>query len=81
VSVLLEGGWDPAEHSCTLSLLEGGNTHAATVVTDVPVESGTRRTARFELGAAIDSCRIRIEGTTSAALLPYHVAERLDVAL
>jgi hypothetical protein len=41
----------------------------------------TQKTYTFNLGAAITSFKIQIDGTTSSALDTFHVAERVDVEL
>jgi hypothetical protein len=82
VQVLLEG-WDAARHTCLVRLRNGATVYTAASVADTVVDAGSiRRTATFTISSpGISTYQILITGTTNNALVVYHVAERLDVAI
>jgi len=82
VQLLLEG-WDAARHTCLVQLKDGATTYNAAAVSDTVVNAASiRRTVTFTIAApGISSYRIRITGTTNNALIIFHAAERIDVAL
>ena len=76
-------GWDAARHACTVKLLSGGNTYAASSVADEQLDETTvRRTVNFRPNSptGITTYKIQIEGSTTTALACFHVAQRMDVA-
>jgi len=77
--------WHPANHSVGCKLLTGAGfaTEETPDVTETVVidDYATQKTYTFNLGAAITSFKIQIDGTTSSALDTFHVAERVDVEL
>jgi hypothetical protein len=78
--------WDEAKHTCTVSLLSGGNTYTQVSVDDVVIANADiptiRRTINFtpEPGTGITDYQIQVEGTSTTALEIFHVAQRMDVA-
>jgi len=82
VQVLIED-WDPARHTLTCTLVDGGTTYTADSSTDAVEGAAIRRTFLFtpEDGVGITTFQVRLEGTTDNALVPYHVSERTHVAI
>ncbi|WP_321336579.1 hypothetical protein [Breoghania sp.] len=84
VNMRLEA-WDDARHTAAITLLTGASydveeTADTVVDTATPDADSIVRTATFNLGAAIDTYKIKTVGTTDNVLVTYHVAERYDVA-
>lgn len=77
---VLMAGFDATKHTCAVTLLVGSTAVAATTVTDVSEGGGIRRTATFALVPSAASYKIKIAGTTTDALAPFSVTERIDIA-
>lgn len=82
VIVRLEG-WDAAKHTCTVTLVSGGVTYAGTITDEALDDTTLVRTVHFTPNTpdGISAYTIHIEGTTSTALAPFVVAQRMDVAI
>lgn len=77
---VLMAGFDATKHTCTITILVGTTSVAATTVTDASEGSGIRRTATFTIAPAATSYAIKIAGTTTEILSPFSVTERIDIA-
>lgn len=71
--------WHPDKHACTVKLLSGGNTYTGTVTDEDLGDNTIRRTVHFT-PTALANYKIQIDGTTTTALVCFHVAGRMDVA-
>ncbi|MEZ5688691.1 MAG: hypothetical protein R3E21_07925 [Caenibius sp.] len=78
-------GFDALHHTFTPVLLTGAGyatVEAADSTSDVVQPDGSiERTAVWSLGAAVTDFRIKLDGTTDSALIPFHIAARTDFAL
>ncbi|MCB5201722.1 hypothetical protein LH464_04415 [Neorhizobium sp. T786] len=77
--------WDDDRHTCVIKLRTGAGfttivTPDAVVDEITPVPGTILRRATFNLGVAVSSYKMQIEGTTDNVLVVYHVAERYDLA-
>jgi len=77
---VLMAGFDATKHTCAITLLVGSTEVTATTVTDVGEGSGIRRTATFIIAPTATSYQIKIAGTTTDALAPFSITERIDIA-
>lgn len=77
--------FDSAHHTATAKVLTGAGyttSTAATSFTDVATSDGAiERTFVFNLGSAVTSYKIELDGTTDSALDTYNIASRKDYAL
>lgn len=82
VQMLLEG-WDDTHHTCGVALISGGTTYTPDTVVDTVVDAQSiRRTATFNFTApGISGYVIKTTGATDTALITFHVAERVDIAI
>lgn len=80
VQVLLRD-FDAGHHTLAPKLIVGGNELTATSTSDATEEEGVRRTAVFDIAPAASSYQVKLIGTTDSALVPFHLAERIDIAI
>lgn len=80
VQELLEN-FNGSNHAFTCQLKQGASTVNPALVENETTDTGIRRTFTFNFGSPITSYRIRKTGTVNNAHNPYHVAERIDIAL
>jgi len=82
VRVLVEG-WDAAKHSLTLNIKVGGTTYdvVSTKTQIVDAALGVRWVEGSFTPTSTNTYTIKISGTTTDAQVPFHVAERYDLAL
>jgi len=79
-TVRLFPGWDPAHHTCTLSLKRGGVTETPDIITDVrQVDGSIERTAVFDLGAATSTYVAVIDFTTDNRLSAPVITETTEI--
>lgn len=83
VQALLED-FDSEHHTCTIKLITDPD-GSPTVVSPDAVEDktdpdGIRRVATFSSISGVTEYQVQIEGTTDTALVPFLVAERVDIA-
>ncbi len=82
VRVLLEEYDEGAGHSCSLALMVSGSPVAPTSTKTEVVDGRSRwLEGRWTLGAPASSYGVKITGATTDPLVPYHVAERYDLAV
>lgn len=77
--------WDAGRHTAVAKLRTGGTfatIETADAVVDIatPDPNAILRRFTFNLAAPVSAYKIEIEGTTNNVLLPFHVAERYDLA-
>lgn len=77
---LLLRDFDSTKHSLTVSLSDGTNTYNPSSVSDIQEAEGIRRKANFNLGTAISSYKIILDGSTNTPLNIFNIAERIDIA-
>ena len=87
VTLRIENWRDSPHHSLTCALLKGASfdtTHDAASVADEVApddpDAIIRKVSFTSLGS-ISAYKIKITGTTDNVLTPFHVAERIDIAL
>jgi hypothetical protein len=87
IDVILQlENWDETKHSCTVTLIDGANTYTHDSVTDKVIAGADldtiRRTVNFlpEPGTGITTFQVVIEGASTTALVPFHVASSMYVA-
>lgn len=77
--------FDGAHHTATAKLLTGAGyttVQTAASFTDVTTADGaTERTWVFNLGSAVSTYKVQLEGTTDSALDTYNISWRKDYAL
>jgi hypothetical protein len=80
---LIIAKFEADRHTIAVKLRKDDNTLiASSGFVDEPIDPGRfRRTYSFAATPAISAYKIQIEGTTNNALVPFHVEERVDVAL
>ncbi|KIX15038.1 hypothetical protein [Dethiosulfatarculus sandiegensis] len=80
--ILLLDDYDPAHHTCVVKLIDGETEYTGTVTTTALDDRTTRHVTHFSPNdpAGITNYKIKIQGTTDSALLPYIVSQRMDVA-
>jgi hypothetical protein len=80
---LILAKFDSSRHTITVKLRKDDNTLlTASGFVDEPIEAERfRRVFSFTASPAIIAYKIEIEGTTNNALVPFHVEERVDIAL
>lgn len=78
--VVTLAAWNPARHTCAMSLKTAGGVHPASVVQDADLGGGRiERTFHFALAAAVSSFAIVTTGTSTTPLDLFLVEERVDI--